>query len=169
MVEQDSRPPVYMAGPIDYIEHRSPGQHLRDNWRHRFFGDLPIEILCPTCMNAEPIPVWPDPLPPDGPIEIGLRPREFSDIMVTNKQAMERAQWFIGYFPGDAATFGTPIEVWAWVEQAFQQNRADHAALIHPSRPGVFVEYLAAIDRLVVVRTFEQAREWLRHQLSITP
>ena len=137
------RPPVYMAGPVDYVEHRSPGQHAVDNWRHRFFGDLSIEMLCPTCLNQGE--------------------RTFDDIMRTNREAMERARFFVGYFPGDVATFGTPIEVWHWASSVPEAGRI---VLVHPARMGVFVEYLAAAHQLLVVRTFEEARSWLQHRLS---
>lgn len=137
-------PAVYFAGPIDYIEHRSPGNHVRDNWRHRFFDDLLIEVLCPTCMN----------------INSGTT----REIMKRNAGAMARAEFFVGYFPGDAATFGTPIETWQWAEGAFRAQR-DPGVLIHPARPGVFVQHLMDMFDLHVVRTFEEARSWLRRQL----
>lgn len=166
-------PAVYMAGPVDYIEHRSPGQHRTDNWRHRFFGDLPIDLLCPTCLNAGPVVYFPE-LPvaaygeplPDTEIMAQTRPRTSDDIMHTNKEAMERANYFVGYFPGDAATFGTPIETWHWTTQASIAGLQDHAVLVHPARPGVFVEYLHAVSHLAVVRSFEEARSWLQHRLS---
>lgn len=162
-------PPVYMAGPVDYVEHRAAADHMRDNWRHRFFGDMPIDLLCPTCLNSEKVPVPNlEQVEAGLPVEVTLRDRTFGDIMDTNKGAMERAEWFVGYFPGDVATFGTPIEVWHWVSQAFLMNRADRAVLVHPARMGVFVEYLAAMNRLVVVRTFEEARAWLQRQLLTT-
>lgn len=136
-------PAVYAAGPVDYIEHRSQSNHEQDNWRHRFLGDLPIELLCPTCLNQGH--------------------KDIFAVMQTNRDAMERAQFFVGYFPGDVATFGTPIEVWHW---ASQQPAPDRAILIHPAHMGVFVEYLAAVHQLMVVRTFEEARQWLQRRLQ---
>lgn len=140
-------PPVYFAGPVDYVEHRSPGDHRRDNWRHRFFGDLPIDLMCPTCMNLDP----------DG--------RTDAEIMQTNRMALDAARFFVGYFPTDSATFGTPIEVWEYCEEA-AVHRPGTAVLVHPTRPGVFVRWLEAEAGLVVVTDFGHARQWLQRQLT---
>jgi hypothetical protein len=133
-----------MAGPIDYIEHRSPGRHMTDNWRHRYFAGLGISILCPTCLNLGAV----------GPHE----------IMRNNSEAVRSASLFIAHFPGDVATFGTPIEVWEWATTAFQMSR-DPGLIIHPARPGIIVRHLEETCGLSVVRTFEEARSWLAHRL----
>lgn len=138
-------PGVYCAGPIDYIEHRSRGDHLVTNWRHRYFAHLPIKVLCPTCLN-----VW---------------STSWEDVMGTNSKAMADAQFFVGYFPGDVATFGTPIETDQWARTAMRQKKAP-PVLIHPAKPGVFVQGLQEDWGLVVVRTFEEAGQWLRRQLT---
>lgn len=131
--------PVYFAGPIDYVEHRSPGAHLTDNWRHRFFSDLGIKLLCPICLNVESV-LW-------------------ADVMRVNREAISSAQFLVAYF-GNDPTFGTPIEVWEWTNRSTPLP----ACLVHPARPGVFVQYLAARG-LYVARDFEEARQWLRRQL----
>jgi hypothetical protein len=132
-------PNVYFAGPVDYIEHRESSQHVRDNWRHRFFEDLPINLFCPTCLNQNG--------------------GTAADVMRINTEAQRIADFFVGYFPGDAATFGTPVEVWEW-------RGPNPAVLIHPARPGVFVEHLQQTRGLVVVRQFMEARQWLQHRLT---
>lgn len=143
--------PVYFAGPIDYIEHRAPGDHLMHNWRHRFFGGMPITLLCPTCLNA-------------GVEEHAIPGRAHLQIMENNRRAMHEARLFVGYFPGDVATFGTPVEVWEWAEKASFLRDLNPGLLIHPPPPGVFVKYLE--DRgVTVVRRFDDARSWLSRQL----
>ena len=134
-------PGVYFAGPVDYIEHRSPGNHIRDNWRHRFFEDLPINLFCPTCLNTNS--------------------KDAKEIMAVNAEAQLAARYFIGFFPGDAATFGTPIEVWTWFEGRRDPSKI---ALVHPSKPGVFVQTLQGLG-LSVLKTHFDARQWLQHQL----
>lgn len=138
-----SEPNVYLAGPIDYIEHRSPGNHVRDNWRHRFFEDLPINLFCPTCLNRQ---------------STGAK-----EIMEVNRSALAISEFFIGHFPGDEPTFGTPIEVWTWFST--RGGRSLKAVLVHPAKPGVFVEHLQD-HGLVVVRQFVEARAWLQRQLQ---
>lgn len=135
-------PAVYMAGHIDYIEHRSRSDHMVTNWRHRYFAHLPLRVLCPTCLNVES--------------------RGYAEVMAMNTEAMLMAKFFVGYFPGDVATFGTPIELDGWLHRLGGKT----ALLVHPARPGVFVEYYQATYGLVVVRTFEEAGQWLRRQLT---
>ena len=144
MTADEPNPAVYFAGPVDYVEHRSPGDHRRDIWRHRFFDDLPILILCPTCLN--------------------MRSDGFRKVMAVNDVAIQDAEFFVGYFPGDVATFGTPVETWAWC-MADVTKGPGTACLIHPSSLGIFVQALQADCGLVVVRSFEEARAWLRRAL----
>lgn len=136
----DRLPRVYFAGPVDYVEHRSPGRHKTDNWRHRHFGHLAIEMFCPTCLNET---------------SVGWR-----TIMKINKEALYTADLFVGYFPGDAATFGTPVEVYEWA-----MGNGTDGVLVHPAGKGVFVQMLEHDFGLVVVRDFDEARQWLQHQL----
>lgn len=137
-------PAVYMAGPVDYIEHRGPTHHRIDNWRHRLFGMMDIELLCPTCLNVE-----------------SQTPYE---IMDTNRRAIERADVLVAYFPGDVATFGTPIEVWEWCHRHREQGT--RGVLIHPAPEGVFVTYLREVYGLTVVGEFDEAKLWLRRLLT---
>lgn len=141
------RPPkVYMAGPVDYVEHRSPARHKLDNWRHRLFA-LDIETLCPTCLNE------------------GVE--DYYKVMDTNRRALESADFMVAYFPGDVATFGTPIEVWEWCHRKHPNTiGGSPAVIVHPAPVGVFVEYLRETYGLVVVQDFEEARSWLRRQLT---
>jgi hypothetical protein len=158
--------PVYFAGPIDYIEHRSPGEHRRDNWRHRFFDTIgQIEVLCPTCMNEPRITHVHamEGCAPDCRIPM-TTPRTVLEVMTVNRAAMRRARFMVAYFPGDVATFGTPVEVHEWATTSFAMSR-DPGILIHPATPGVFVRTLMIHNDLVVVRTFEEARSWLLRQL----
>lgn len=134
-------PGVYFAGPVDYIEHRSPGNHVRDNWRHRFFEDLPINLFCPTCLNE--------------------KSQTTDEIMAVNAEAQLAARYFVGFFPGDVATFGTPIEVWTWFEARRDPSKI---ALIHPARPGVFVDKLRSLG-LETLKTHYDARQWLMRKL----
>lgn len=138
---------VYMAGPIDYADRR-PGEHTREDWRHRYFIDHEftnhIEILCPICMN--------------------VASEGWEQVMSTNAHAMLNADLFVGYFPGDVASFGTPVEVYEWAVSAFQTNKHP-GVLVHPSKPGVFVAFLQAKHGLVVVRDFMEARQWLSHMV----
>lgn len=136
-------PLVYGAGPIDYVEHRSAKDHLTNNWRHRAFNTLPIRMFCPTCAN--------DP------------GKAIDAIMATNHNALDKAIYFVGYFPGTVPTFGTPIETWEWCTTI--PRRPDSAVLVHPARPGVFVTYMEERYDLVVTRTFAEAREWLTRRL----
>lgn len=131
-------PAVYFAGPIDYVEHRSDGEHLADNWRHRYFGKLPIRILCPTCLNREST-TW-------------------QEVMDMNIEAQAMARFMVAYFPGDVPTFGTPIEVWQW---QYGAGREGSGILVHPTPEGVFVRSLRA-QGLIVVKSFEEAVTWLR-------
>lgn len=133
-------PPVYFAGPIDYVEHLSAASHPVQNWRHRFFGDLPIQVLCPICLNRAN----------DG----------WQAVMDTNNRAQEDAAFFVGYFPADAASFGTPIEINDW----YTMREPDTMVVIHPSRPGVFVMRMLA-GGVQVVSDFESARAWLRRKI----
>jgi hypothetical protein len=149
IVLPESHPAVYFAGPIDYVEHRSTGDHLRDNWRHRFFGDLAIDLLCPTCLNR--------------PTEDGRKSTD-EEIMERNRAALRRAKYLVAYFPGDVATFGTPLEVKTFLERANLTN-GGHAILIHPARPGVFVRWYEAQYGLLLHKDFIGAREELRHLL----
>ena len=136
--------PVYFAGPIDYVEHRSPKNHSTDNWRHRFFGDMPIEMLCPTCLNEHS--------------------ENWQQVMSVNRDATNKAHIMVAFFPGDVATFGTPIEVWEWMIWRSHTRRRP-ACLIHPVRHGAYVQMLEE-QGLVIVRDFEEARAWLRRQLT---
>lgn len=140
-------PLVYAAGPIDYVEHRMPGPHQQENWRHRFFGELPIRLLCPICMNRADS-AW-------------------EQVMTVNAAAMEAAQAMVAYFPGDTATFGTPIEVADWCVNGFALNRHDRIVLVHPAPQGMFVRMYRERYGLTVVRTFEEARSWLRRRLTL--
>jgi hypothetical protein len=135
------KPNVYFAGPVDYIEHRSHGEHVVSNWRHRVFGALDINLLCPTCLNVQS--------------------KDDTEIMNTNETAMRIARLFVGYFPGEP-TFGTPIETWQF---ATRRNAA--AVLIHPPMPGVFVRTLRDQYGLTVVRSFEEARSWVEHKIGV--
>jgi hypothetical protein len=137
-----------MAGPIDYVEHRSPSKHRQDNWRHRLFGlALDIELLCPTCLN--------------------VNSSGFQQVMDTNRRALESADFLVAYFPADVATFGTPIEVWEWCHRKNPAVLGGHpGVIVHPESPGVFVEYLHEVYALEVVHSFEEARSWLRRQLT---
>jgi len=137
-------PWVYMAGPIDYVESQRLADHKVSNWRHRYFSELPIHILCPTCMN--------------------VASKTWDDVMYNNSRAVISADAFVGYFPGDVATFGTPIEIADWLQHGtpLRPGETSDALLIHPSKPGVFVQMYQANYGLVVVRNFEEARQWLR-------
>lgn len=139
-------PAVYLAGPVDYVEHRSESEHLRDNWRHRFFDDLHINPMCPICLNRK--------------TRGGARA-----IMDQNTSAVWVSRFFVGHF-SDQPSFGTPIEVWDWCHTAKAMNRERSAILVHPMKPGVYVEHLQAEFGLVVVRTFPDARAWLARQLE---
>lgn len=139
-------PSVYFAGPVDYVEHRAEAEHLRDNWRHRFFGDLRINLLCPICLNR--------------------KSRTDKQIMDQNTNAVWVARFFVGYFSPDAPSFGTPVEVWDWCHTAFVMNREGAAVLVHPMTPGVYVKHLRDDYGLVVVRTMQDARSWLERKVG---
>ena len=132
-------PYVYAAGPIDYSDEVASTHHDH-NWRHRFFDDLPIELLCPTCQNVES---------PD-----------VSTIMRVNEISQGLADYLIAYFPKDVPTFGTPIEVWEW-----SLDHPETACLVHPAEPGVLVQYLRHRG-LTVVETFGEARAWLIRKIA---
>lgn len=145
LLEVGGKPTVYFAGPIDYVEHRLPGIHRQENWRHRFFDHMEINVWCPTCQN-EGVTGW-------------------DRIMDNNMAGMNGADAMVAYFPGDTATFGTPIEVYQWATGAFQLNKTGMLILVHPAPPGVFVQMLKDLYGMEVVRTFEGARSWLRRRL----
>lgn len=134
---------IYLAGPIDYVEHRTTGDHLRSNWRHRFFDDNEYEVLCPTCINR------------------GIN--DWHTIMANNAAAIARADAMIAYFPGDVATFGTSIEVYDWLRE---HGSGEAVCLIHPAPAGVFVQMFKDLYKMTTVARFEEAHSWLRHLLT---